>query len=136
MKIVIDASFVASLFLPDEASEQTASLAKTLGPNDATAPSLLQLEVTNILLMAQRRKRITGVQLKQLSDAFEKFPVSYQPALTADQRATVLRSAEKHNLTAYDATYLELCMRLGLRLASLDAALVRAAKSEGVKLSL
>lgn len=136
MKYVIDASFVASLFLPDEASEKTSSLARKLGPADATAPCLLQLEITNILLMAHRRKRITGVQLKQLSDAFENLPVSFQPALTGEQRATVLQLAEKHQLTAYDAAYLELCMRMGLGLATLDASLLKASKAEGVKVAL
>ena len=135
MKVVIDASFVASLFLPDEASEKTAAIAGKLGPADATAPGLLQLEVTNILLMAHRRKRITGAQLKQLSEAFERFPVSYQPAFTAEHRASVLQLAEKHTLTAYDAAYLELCMRLQLSLASLDEALAKAAKAEGVRVA-
>jgi predicted nucleic acid-binding protein len=135
MKYVIDASFVASLFLPDEASEKTAVFARELAHDDAIAPSLLQLEVTNILLMAQRRKRITGAQVKQLSDAFEKFPVTLQPALTAEQRSAVLRLAEKHDMTAYDAAYLELAMRLGLSLATLDESLIKASKIEGVKVA-
>lgn len=133
MKCVVDASFIASLFLPDESSEKTASLAAKLRRDDATAPAVLQLEVSNILVVAHRRKRITGAQVKQLSEAFEEFPVSYQPALTAGQRASVMELAEKHGLTAYGAAYLELAMRDGLKLLTLDEALSDAAQAEGVE---
>ena len=134
MKWVIDASFVAGLFLPDEMSENVAALAKDLVKEEAAAPALMQLEVTNILLTASRRKRISGGQLKQLSEAFDQLPIVYHAALTAAQRAEVLRLAEKHILTAYDAAYLELAMRLGLALVSLDKSLVRAAKAQGVEI--
>jgi len=40
--------------------------------------------------------------------------------------------AEKHSLSVYDATYLELAMRLRLPLASRDAALNNAARLSGV----
>ncbi|MGD1276111.1 MAG: type II toxin-antitoxin system VapC family toxin [Tepidisphaeraceae bacterium] len=136
MKFVIDASFVASLFLPHEASEACDKLANRIAREGATAPGLLQLEVTNILLMAERRKRISGRQLKQLSEAFDRLPVTLQPALTADQRRDVQRLAEKHTLSAYDAAYLELAMRLGLPLASLDESLSEAAADEGVNLAV
>jgi predicted nucleic acid-binding protein len=135
MKCVIDASFVAAVILPDEATDRMTALAKTLERDQTAAPALLQLEVTNILLMARRRRRINGTQLKQLSDAFERFPVTYQPSLTAQQRAAVLSLAEKHTITAYDAAYLELAMRLDLILASLDDSLIKAAKAEGVKIA-
>jgi predicted nucleic acid-binding protein len=42
--------------------------------------------------------------------------------------------ARRHKLTAYDAAYLELALREGLALATLDAALIQAAKAEGVEL--
>jgi predicted nucleic acid-binding protein len=133
MKWVIDASFVAGLFLPDEMSEKVAALAKDLVKDEAAAPAILQLEVTNILLTASRRKRISAAQLKQLSEAFEQLPIVYHQALTAAQRSEVLRLAEKHILTAYDAAYLELAMRLRMALVSLDKSLVRAAVGEGVE---
>lgn len=134
--MVIDASFVATLFLPDEASELAAALAETIAREGAAAPGLLQLEVTNILLMATRRKRIDGVQLRSLSEAFDKLPISLQASLTPEQRAQVLQLAQKHNLSAYDAAYLELAMRLNVPLASLDEPLRKAAVSEGVEMAI
>jgi predicted nucleic acid-binding protein len=134
MKWVIDASFVAALFLPDEMSERVAALAKDLVKEEAAAPALLQLEVTNIFLTASRRKRISTSQLKELSEAFEELPIVFHPALTGPQRAEVLRLAQKHGLTAYEGAYLELAMRLGMALVSLDKSLVRAAMAEGVQI--
>ena len=133
---VLDASFIASLILPDEASEKAAALAEELVHEGTVAPGLLQLEVTNILLVAQRRKRIDAVQLRMLSEAFDKFPVKMQPLLTPGQRAEVMRLAQKHQLSAYDAAYLELAVRLNLPLASLDEPLRKAAKAEGIKLAI
>lgn len=134
MKWVIDASFVAGLFIPDEMSAKVDALAGDLVREEAAAPDLLQVEFTNILIMASRRKRISASQLKQLSEAFDQLPIVYHASLTAAQRAEVLRLGEKHLLTAYDAIYLELAMRLGLTLISLDKSLVRAARAEGVEI--
>jgi predicted nucleic acid-binding protein len=136
MSCVIDASFVAAMFLPDEQSERCMRFAERLEEVEATAPGLLQLEVTNILLVANRRKRITGAQLNQLSEAYDQLPIVLHPALTPAQRQAVLRLASAHNLTAYDAAYLELAMRLGASFASLDDRLLSAAASEGVRAAL
>ena len=136
MKSVVDASFIASLFLPDEASKAGDRIADEIAREGAAAPSLLQLEMTNILLMAHRRKRISGVQFQHLSEALDQLPIALQPALTPKQRAEVLRLAERHGLTAYDAAYLELAMRLSLPLASLDKPLLKATKAEGVAAAL
>ncbi|MGA3024296.1 MAG: type II toxin-antitoxin system VapC family toxin [Bryobacteraceae bacterium] len=52
-------------------------------------------------------------------------PVSYDD---------VLDLAERHSLTVYDAAYLDLALREGLPLASLDNALCKAALNSGVVL--
>lgn len=133
MKHVIDGSFVASLFLPDESNRAGEKVTRGLAKEGAAAPALLQIEVTNILLMAERRRRISGVQVKQLSAAFDDLPIALYPSLTAGQRGEVLRLAQKHSLSVYDAAYLELSMRLELPLATLDQSLAKAAKAEGIK---
>ncbi len=72
----------------------------------------------------------------RLSAAFESLPIRMEPILSTAQIATVLQLAEKHALTAYDAAYLELAMRLNSALLSLDKALVRAANAEGISTPL
>jgi predicted nucleic acid-binding protein len=132
MICVIDSSFTASLFLPDEANPKSDTLGRRIAERGATAPGLWQLEITNLLLMAVRRKRITPAERLKLLAAIDVLPVTLHPVLTAQQRADVLHLAEKHGLSAYDAAYLELAMRLGLPLATLDEPLRKAAKAESV----
>lgn len=133
MKCVMDASVVASLFLPDEASGRAAELIREATGEGLVAPGLMQLEVMNILLMAKRRGRIDGQQFRVVIGAFDRLPITLQPVLSSEQKAETARLAEQHGLTAYDAAYLELAMRMGMPLATLDEALAKAAGAEGVE---
>src|SRR5450755_1865026 len=107
MKHVVDASFIISFFLPDESGFKPQK-AEVILREENTAPAILQLEVSNAILMARRRNRITGVEFKQLSEAFDVLRIILQGTLAREQRREVLQLAERHNLTVYDAAYLEL----------------------------
>ena len=133
MYCVIDSSFTASLFLPDEQSERSDKVAERLAKDGATAPALWQFEIANLLLMAVRRKRLTAAHRSKILAGMDALPIVLQSVLTPKQRDAVMHPAEKHSLTAYDAAYLELAIRVGLPLATLDASLSRAAKLEGVE---
>ena len=132
MGAVIDASFAATLFLPDEASIGAAQQFAIAAQGEVIAPALWQIEITNILIMAQRRKRITTAVLGQLTAVINRLPVELEPALTPGQRGAVINLALSHGLTAYDAVYLELAIRRGFVLLSLDAILLKAARALGV----
>jgi predicted nucleic acid-binding protein len=132
MLCVLDASVTAALFLPDEASDRSTALAARINRHGAAAPSLWQLELANLLLTALRRKRISPAMQKQIFEALDVLPISLQPSLTPGQRDSVIHLAQRHGLTAYDAAYLELSIRLNLPLATLDETLRKAAKVEGV----
>jgi predicted nucleic acid-binding protein len=136
MKLVIDASFIASLLLPDEAADQYATQLRQIKEGGAVAPALWQFEVVNMLLTAERRKRIDSSQFTRMVEAIDSLPVTLQPALTPKQRGDLLHLARKHRLTAYDAAYLELALRLDLPLATLDRHVITAAKDEGAKLAV
>jgi len=131
MKPVIDASFIASLLLPGEAADESASQLEQIKDGGAVAPALWQLEVADMLLTALRRKRIDASEFVRILEAVDSLPVILQPALTAQQRGDLLHLARKHDLTAYDAAYLELALRLCLPLATFDVRLIRAARTEG-----
>ncbi len=135
MKLVIDASFIASLLLPGEAAEESATQLERIKEGGAVAPTLWQLEVANMLLTAERRRRIDSSQFSRIVDAVDSLPVALHPALTAKQRGDLLHLARKHKLTAYDAAYLELALRLDLPLATIDSRLLAAAEAEGAKLA-
>ena len=99
--------------------------------DEAIVPSLFWYEIRNVLVMAERRKRIaTSRTTAFLSDlALLPFSVDDLP-----REATVLDLARRRSLTVYDATYLELAQRREAPLATLDQALMAAARKEGVTL--
>ena len=136
MGAVIDASFAPTLFHPDEASIRAADQFALAAQSVIIAPALWQIEITNILIMAQRRRRITTALLGQLTAVIDRLPVELELALTPGQRGAVINLALSHGLTAYDAVYLELAIRRGFVLLSLDAPLLKAALALGVGLTL
>jgi predicted nucleic acid-binding protein len=134
MLCVLDASSAAGLFLPDEFTEDTDAFLRHIVTLGATAPALWQIEILNLLIMAERKKRISKALRTELADAIDTLPIVIEPPLTPRQRGEVIALADRHKLTAYDATYLELAVRSALRLATLDRALRVAAKDEGVEI--
>ena len=129
--IVVDCSFLIAGLLPDEIEEQAQLILEDLqrGITLAVVPSLFYQEVSNALLMAYRRKRISREVLSQYLDVVAILPVTIDTAAATQGNTmkTVCGLAEKHGLTTYDANYLELAMRLDLPLVTLDSDLYNAA---------
>ena len=99
----------------------------------ATVPQLWPIEALNGLLSAERRGRISPPIRLRLAGFLRALPISVDDE-TADQLwTTTAQLAEQHRLTAYDATYLELALRLGLPLATADKRLITAAQNIGLK---
>ena len=97
----------------------------------ATVPYLWHLETRNAFLTAERRGRLSSMDIGERLDALKELPVrtDMEPDL---QIAFDL--AKMHRLSMYDALYLELAMREAAELATLDRAISRAATAEGVAL--
>jgi predicted nucleic acid-binding protein len=132
---VLDASAVLAWCFKDEASTWTNALLERLRNGDrVTVPAHWPTEISNVLLVALRKKRIAADQPARFWDALARLPIKAEPALTAIQAKAALAVAEKHHLTVYDAAYLELAQRRQLPLGTLDADLRRAAEAEGVSL--
>lgn len=97
-------------------------------------PALWHLELGNALMMSERRGRISAAGLDGMLERLAGLGVETDEGTTASAWGASLALARQHRLTLYDACYLELAMRLGLPLASLDRALKAAATAEGVPL--
>lgn len=134
--IVVDASVLIAAFLPDEVEAKAIELLEDLqyGRAVAVVPSLFYQEISNALLMAYRRKRIQRDRFLAYLRVIASLPilVDTDAATQGTTMLTVSRLAEQHTLTTYDASYLEVAMRRGLPLATLDAALAKVALSVGV----
>lgn len=132
---VVDASAALAWCFEDEANSWADGLLQRLRQGDEIAvPSHWPTEILNGLLVAARRKRINPDQPALLWDELARLPIGVEPALTAIQAKTVLALGEKHELTVYDAAYLELAHRRQLPLGTLDSDLRKAAQIEGVAL--
>ena len=130
MTFVLDASVAANWCFPDE-SHPIADAALRMIEDGAVAPVILAYEVRNALLMAERHNRISEAQSAKFLSYFEALAIVIDREANQD---VLLRFARNHRLTVYDAAYLELAYRKHVSLATLDSALVKAARAEGVGL--
>jgi predicted nucleic acid-binding protein len=134
---VLDASLALKWFLEDE-EDRAGSIAVLKSISDRNRPLVPWLwwyEVGNGLTMALRRKRIVVEQVESFLELLGAMPI----ATDTPSRAIALALpglARRHNLTAYDAAYLEVAFRTRLPLATTDKALVRAASELGLNLIL
>jgi predicted nucleic acid-binding protein len=130
MPFAIDASITAAWLLPDERSSLAERCLDALESDFALVPGIWWFETRNLLLMAERRRRLSAQETHAALAVIAKYPI-HQDA--APEEAAILRLARKHALTFYDATYLELALRRGVPLATLDGRLGAAARAEAVR---
>jgi predicted nucleic acid-binding protein len=131
MAFVLDPSITACWAFQDEDHPDADLAFLRMRTEEAVVPSLWWFEVRNILIVNERRRRITEsdtaaflLNLSRLRLRVDRLP----------EDATILRLARTHRLSVYDAAYLELAQREGLPLATLDADLRRATVGESVAL--
>jgi len=124
MKYVVDASFVASLLLPDEFSDQTQQEATTIFSKTVIAPEFLQIEFSNILITAQRRERITSLEREKILETFNSLPIIFSEKLSIEQRNKSIAIATQYKISMYDAVYLELGVRESAKVKSYDKKLL------------
>ncbi len=131
MSFVLDASVAAAWALPDESSVLAGRLLTRTETNGAIVPPLWWYEIRNILVVAERRKRIAASE----ADAFLHHlgRMSIRIAELGSGK-TILRLARTYKLSVYDAAYLELAVRENLSLGTLDRKLASAARPEHVRL--
>ncbi len=134
MTFVLDCSVTMAWVFPDEATEETARLRDALREGRAFVPSLWPVEVANVLLVATRRGRIAETDWPRIWRNLEALPLTIDPVSTSRIRGPVLEVAHAHGLSVYDATYLELAIRMRLPLATLDRALGDAARAAGLEM--
>ena len=129
MSFVIDASVTACWCFADEQSAIADSAMQRLLEDEALAPSIWSLEIRNIMIVSERRGRIDTADADAFLRDLDRLPIRLRH--DTDLR-TLVALARKHQLTAYDAAYLDLAMRSSSALATLDGSLARAAREEGV----
>ena len=133
MKFVLDASVTLAWCFEDTASPVADhALVALESGSEAGVPALWRLELANVLVIAERRKRLTEADTARFLTLIDGLPIQVVPEHGTTRSMVAL--ARAHGLTAYDAAYLELALRSGLPLATLDTRLGSAARVAGIKL--
>lgn len=132
--IVLDSSVSLAWALDDEQELGPTLLAQVAAVDSAIVPVHWILEVTNALRMAVKRRRLEPGQPAQVLEKIRSQPIEIDPETIERAWSDIPALADAHGLTTYDAAYLELALRLGLPLATLDQALARAARAADITL--
>src|SRR5262245_46004884 len=105
---VIDCSVALSWFFADEDSAYANAVARNLTTVTAVAPCLWPIEVANALLVGERRSRCTSTQTSRWLEDVGVLAIAIDHEAPMRAWTYTLELARKHDLSAYDAAYLEL----------------------------
>jgi len=131
---VLDCSVTMAWCFDDEATPYTNGVRDRLADVKAIVPALWPVEVANATIVGERRKRLDEARSSRFLALLSGLPIIVDGETAARAWTDTMHLARGHNLSAYDASYLELAVRLGLPLACLDGKLKTAAAAVGVPL--
>lgn len=129
---IIDNSVVMAWCFEDETSPYADHILDQLDLCTGFVPSIWPLEVCNFLLVAERKKRIGEADSTRFISLLSELPIIVEQEPPERMIKEIFALARKHNLSSYDASYLDLAMRKGLPIATLDKNILAAAKQSKV----
>ena len=129
---VIDNSVVMAWCFQDETSQYADDILDRLENTAGFAPSIWPLEVCNVLLVAERKRRISEAGSTRFIALLAELPIIVEQESPDRMIKEIFALARKHRLSSYDASYLDLAMRKGFPIATLDKGLLAAAKRSEV----
>jgi len=132
--LVVDSSAICALFFEDEATPDSDRLLQRLAAGDVWVPGLFVWEVANVLLMAERRQRLSQADRVEALQMLESLHLEIDHCDPLVAWHDGLQLAAQTGLTSYDAAYLELAMRISAPLATRDRELQRCCQAAGVAL--
>jgi predicted nucleic acid-binding protein len=130
--LVVENSIVMSWCFKDETNQYADTVLEHLAEATAFVPSIWPLEVVNVLLIAERRKRLSEADSVRFITLLSQLPIIVEHERPERMMADLLALARANNLSSYDASCLDLSMRKGLPMATLDTRLIGAARMANV----
>jgi predicted nucleic acid-binding protein len=127
-RFVVDNSVVMSWCFEDEGSDYAEAVLESLEAGETFVPAIWPLEVGNVLLVAERKKRLSHASVVRFLELLGGLPIVVEQETPERMLKEILSLAREHRLSTYDASYLDLAMRLDLPLSTQDASLLKAAK--------
>ena len=132
-RFVLDASVALSWFFEDEESAYADSVFEALDSSEAAVPGIWPLKVSNALIMAERRGRISTAKSDEFLKSLTALPIDVYAVSQREIFHQALALARNHRLTVYDASYLGLAVQEGLPLATIDDKLHQVASAIGIQ---
>ena len=129
---VVDNSVVMAWCFADEEDDYADFILGRLKVDNAIVPAIWPLEIGNVLVVAERRQRLSEADSIRFLALVNNLPISVDQETPDRMMKEIVALARRHQLSTYDASYLDLAMRRDLPLATQDAALKRAAERSQV----
>lgn len=107
---------------------------KKMSEHDALVPNLWHLEAINVLLGAEKRREVSTGDIERFIAQLEMLPILTDQSTANQAFSRTQALARSYKLSSYDAAYLELALREGLPIATLDKMLVKASTKAGVSI--
>ena len=136
---VMDNSIAMRWLLASEKKSDQAyaeAVLESLVDVDAMVPNLWHLEAANVLVTAERRGELETGDVERFIAQLESLPIQVDPMTAHQAFSRTLSLSKAYKLSSYDAAYLELAIREGLPIATLDKDLLKAAKKADVAIYL
>ena len=131
---VVDNSVVMSWCFKDETNKYADAILHKLSEARAVVPSIWPLEVVNVLLVAERRKRLSEADSTRFITLLTQLPIIVEQERPENMMKELLTFARANNLSSYDASYLDLAMKRGYPIATSDNKLIQAARKIDVQI--
>jgi len=129
---VVDNSVVMAWCFQDEASQYADAILGSLEVSRAIVPSIWPLEVENVLLVAELRNRLSEADSARFIALLTELPITIEQESPERMMREILALAREHQISSYDASYLDLAMRKGVPIATLDNGLIKASERSQV----
>jgi predicted nucleic acid-binding protein len=134
LRIIADISVVLAWLFEEEQTARALDVLRRVEKDGLLVPPLWWCELENGILMGERRGRKSPSETAGFLKLVRALPIETDETPRHRVSNDIIEIGRRHQLTAYDATYLELAVREGVSLATFDAAMRRCAPSLGVKL--
>jgi predicted nucleic acid-binding protein len=129
---VLDCSVAVSWLIPDEKNSISLSVLEKVAEKGAIVPSIWHLEIGNVLLVTEHRGRITLEQRRSALHTLDELPIIIDTLTSHHAWQETIELAESYGLSLYDASYLELALRMNIPIATFDRQLKQAAHKRNV----
>ena len=130
---VVDNSVVMTWCFEDETTAYGDSVLDRLSKTTAVVPAIWPLEVTNVLLVAERRGRLAAADSARFVSLLLRLPIAVEHWHPERIMKEVLDLGREKKLSSYDASYLSLAMTKGYPIATIDTNMLKAARELGVE---